>query len=229
MATSRQSTEVSKAHKVSKASPRTPRRAEPPAVRRKQLISATMRSIAKHGLSGTTMATITREAGLSVGIANLHFQSKEKLLLATLEFIAEEYNSGQAAVLADTDHKNLAEKLQDLVDFHFSKTLTQKNKLAVWFAFFGESKSRPTYQRIWSGHDIQSEAAIHDLFERIVDDGNYLMAHAQSIARGYTAMIDGLWLDLLIAPRELNRIQAKEVAAHYLASVFPKHMSCAAK
>jgi len=115
------------------------------------------------------------------------------------------------------------------VDFHFSKRITQKNKLAVWFAFFGESKSRPTYQRIWSGHDIQSETAIRDLFERIVDDGNYPEAHAQSIARGYTAMIDGLWLDLLIAPRELNRVQAKEVASYYLASAFPKHMSGEAK
>lgn len=184
-----------------------------------------MHSIAKNGLSGTTMATITQEAGLSLGIANLHFKSKEKLLLATLEAIAGEYNSGQAAVLADRDHENLVHKLNDLVDFHFSKNITQKNKLAVWFAFFGESKVRPTYQRIWSGHDIQSVAAIRDFFERIVAEGNYQTAHATSIARGYTAMIDGLWLDLLIAPRELNRLQAKQVACHYLASVFPNHMS----
>ena len=49
--------------------------------RQAQLIAATMRSIATHGLSDTTVATVSREAGLSQGIINLHFQTKERLLL----------------------------------------------------------------------------------------------------------------------------------------------------
>ena len=37
------------------------------------------------------MADITQEAGLSLGIVNLHFKSKDKLLLETLKYISEEY------------------------------------------------------------------------------------------------------------------------------------------
>ena len=58
-----------------------------------QLIRATVRSIAKNGLSDTTMATVAREAGLSQGIINLHFQSKDRLLVETLRYIADEYNT----------------------------------------------------------------------------------------------------------------------------------------
>ena len=47
--------------------------------RRKQLIEATIKCIADKGLSGTTMADVTQQAGLSLGIVNLHFQSKEKV------------------------------------------------------------------------------------------------------------------------------------------------------
>ena len=56
-------------------------RTEPKEKRRSQLILATIRSIARHGLSDTTVSTVSSEAGLSQGIINLHFQSKEKLLL----------------------------------------------------------------------------------------------------------------------------------------------------
>ena len=59
--------------------------------RREQLIKATINCVAKRGFSATTMADITREAGLSLGIVNLHFKSKEKLLLETLKYLAEEY------------------------------------------------------------------------------------------------------------------------------------------
>ena len=55
--------------------------------RRGQLIQATIESIARHGLSGTTMARVAQAAGLSTGIVNFYFQTKDALLLATLEHV----------------------------------------------------------------------------------------------------------------------------------------------
>ena len=68
------------------------RQIRPKAARSQQLIDATIRCIAQHGLSAITVQMVTREAGLSVGIANLHFQSKHNLLRETLRFVAEEYH-----------------------------------------------------------------------------------------------------------------------------------------
>ena len=81
------------------SSPAKAPRVQPPEVRREQLISATMKSIARNGLSGTTMAEVTKEAGLSLGIANLHFKSKEKLLIETLTHMTGEYHDGQQGTL----------------------------------------------------------------------------------------------------------------------------------
>ena len=71
--------------------PRTKRRTASKEERQVQLIKATIRSIAKHGLSVTTMATVANEAKLSQGIINLHFQSKERLLEETLRYVVDEY------------------------------------------------------------------------------------------------------------------------------------------
>ena len=69
------------------------RRTAPPAERREQLIRATIRCVANHGLADTTIATVAQEAGLSQGIINLHFRSKEGLLTETLRYLADEYRS----------------------------------------------------------------------------------------------------------------------------------------
>jgi hypothetical protein len=54
-------------------------RAEAKAERRQQLIDATIEAIARFGLSGMTMGKVTEIAGVSVGLANFHFESKENL------------------------------------------------------------------------------------------------------------------------------------------------------
>ncbi|MEK9587754.1 MAG: TetR family transcriptional regulator, partial [Gammaproteobacteria bacterium] len=93
-------------------------------VRQEELIAATMRCIARVGLSATTLQMVTREAGLSLGIANLHFQSKENLLRATLESVMREYHSGQFAILEDEGEVSPAARLRRLLDFQFSARVT---------------------------------------------------------------------------------------------------------
>ena len=68
------------------------RRTESKEVRRQQLIDAAIHSIAQNGIAGTTMSTVTETAGLSLGIVNFHFESKQKLFEETLVFIAREYH-----------------------------------------------------------------------------------------------------------------------------------------
>lgn len=202
-----------------------PRRAQPREVRREQLILATIKCIARHGLSGITMALVTREAGLSLGIANLHFESKEKLLLETLQYVTAEYSLGQAAILEDDSFTSITAKIEALLAFDFSARIIDKDKLAVWFAFLGEAKSRPTYRSICSRQDSVSEKALTTLFQQAIDEAPYQNADAQLLATGYISLVDGLWLNALVAPRRLGWKKAYRAARHYLASAFPQHIT----
>tara|TARA_R110001599_G_scaffold353817_1_gene598928 strand:- start:56322 stop:56963 length:642 start_codon:yes stop_codon:yes gene_type:complete len=208
---------------VSKAANKN-RRALPKAVRKEQLIQATIKCIAKHGLSGVTMARVTQEAGLSMGIANLHFESKDKLLLETLQYVTAEYAAGQTAILDSADFPSCAARIEAILAFDFSPNVTEKNKLAVWFGFLGEAKSRPTYQRACSRQDSASEARITALFQQALDEARDKHADAGLIAAGYIALVDGLWLNALVDPRRLPWEKAYRAARHYLATAFPKHI-----
>lgn len=201
------------------------RRAQPKEVRKEQLIRATIKCIAKYGLSGTTMALVTREAGLSMGIANLHFESKEKLLLETLQSVTAEYAAGQSAILDSAEFPSTADKIEALLNFDFSPRVTEKNKLAVWFGFLGEAKSRPTYQRICSRQDSLAEERIAALFQQALDEAGDPKADANLLAAGYIALVDGLWLNSLVDPRRLPWKKAHRAARHYLSTAFPQHIS----
>jgi TetR/AcrR family transcriptional repressor of bet genes len=189
--------------------------------RRSQLIKATIKCIAKNGLSGTTMAHVTKEAGLSLGIVNLHFKSKEKLLIETLRHVTDEYNLGQKKIF--DSNLNSSEKMKALVDFNFNAKITHKNKLAVWFSFFGESKARPTYKQICNHSDVDTEGAMIKLFEQVINEEAYQDLDVELIATGYTALADGLWLDLLLVTKDITREKAHKITTNYLSSFFPRH------
>jgi TetR/AcrR family transcriptional repressor of bet genes len=203
--------------------PRTKRRTASKESRQVQLIKATIRSIAKHGLSVTTMATVSREAGLSQGIINLHFQSKKRLLEETLRYIVDEYRVAWDKAL-DRAGDSAVQKLTALVSVDFDKRICQRNKLAVWFAFWGESKSRLTYRKIYSERAREYKQVLTGLCEEIITQGHYKV-RAQDTAVGLVALHAGLWLDLLLSPSDMGPEQAHQVSLAYLHSVFPDHFT----
>ncbi|MBM13497.1 MAG: TetR family transcriptional regulator [Halieaceae bacterium] len=201
------------------------RQIRPKAERRRQLIDATIRCIARHGLSSVTMQMVTREAGLSVGTANLHFESKDNLLRETLRFVAEEYHHGQIKIMEGSDIPDLGKRLDALLDFQLGRGVTQRQKMSVWFAYYGEAGARPVYQKIVSTVDRLAAQKLEVLFASIVLEGGYSGVNARELATGYSALIDGLHLGLLVTPRELSKRRARSVARDFLRRAFPQHIS----
>jgi TetR/AcrR family transcriptional repressor of bet genes len=202
----------------------TRKRTAPKEERQQQLIQATIRSVASNGLSDTTMATVSREAGLSQGIINLHFQSKDRLLVETLRFLSEQYrHAWKKAISLAGEHP--ADKLAAMVATDFKPPVCDRNKLAVWFAFWGESKSRPTYRKICALSDMAYRVEMVQVCEELIEQGGYENIDAGSVAAGLSAMTSGLWLDMLTNPRSMSREQARQICMAYLATTFPANFA----
>lgn len=201
-----------------KTSPRTASREE----RRTQLIEAAIRSIAARGLSETTTAVVAKEAGLSQGIINLHFDGKNGLLLATLERVVDEYRAVWEEALASAP-ADPAARLAALAQVDFHPSLCDRDKLAVWFAFWSESKARPTYRRLCAARDRGYDRMLVSLCRELVESGGYDGVDPELAARGLGALNEGLWLDMLASPRAVSRREAQRVSTAYLAHLFPRH------
>ena len=192
--------------------------------RRQQLIDATIDSISKRGFSGTTLETVPRGANLSHGIVNFYFRTKEDLYLETLGHLTgEHYRRWYGAMTrAGPDP---ARQLGAIVDADFDRTICSRRKLAVWFAFWGQAKYRPNYLRIHSRYDDERFEEISRLCREIAADGAYGGLDPESVARCLESLVDGLWLDMLLYPREASRQRARSDCFGYLAGVFPEHFT----
>jgi len=205
---------------TAKSAKRTARREQ----RRQQLIDATMKCIARKGMGSTTLSDVAGEAGLSQGIVNLHFESKDNLLTETLRYLADEYKA-QFNKTYEKSGPGAAEKLEALIDLDLRPSICDRRKIAVWFAFWGEVQSRPTYRKICDERDQYYDDIVESLAGEIIADGAYEGVSAESVAMVLTSMTNGMWLSLLISPRSFDRHKAKDAVHEYLGNTFPKHFS----
>ncbi len=190
--------------------------------RRQQLIEATIKCISKKGIGSTTLGDVASEAGLSQGIVNLHFKSKDNLFNETLRYLADEYKSLFEKTLQKAG-PGAAEKLLALMELDLKPSVCDQRKLAVWFGFWGEVKAMPTYRRMCNDYDRGYDEVLEGLCKEIIAEGNYRNVSARNVAELLASLTNGFWLSCLISPKNWDRHMALESVKDYLKSVFPNH------
>jgi TetR/AcrR family transcriptional repressor of bet genes len=189
---------------------------------RQKLIIATINSIAKRGFAETTLARVSEGAGLSRGIVNFHFRTKDLLFLEALRFLSREYRENWSRAF-DAAGPTAAEKLEAVLMADFEPPISNRNRIAAWFAFYGEAKSRPTYLTACTDDDQVAFQSTVELCRTIVEEGGYPNLHPRRVAEGFTTMVEGLWLNILISPHDSNPELSKETMSTYMRAIFPKH------
>jgi TetR/AcrR family transcriptional repressor of bet genes len=185
-----------------------------------KLISSTIKNLSKKGINELTMQDVSQGAGLSQGIVNFHFKSKELLLIETLRFISNEYLHSFQKSIAKTGN-DPRKKLIAIIENDFSKKICTREKISVWFTFFSEIKYKPAYHQICKERDLYYQSITEDIFAELIKKENIKLSK-KNIARGFQALIMGLWLDQLEDPDTFSRIQAKKICFEFIKSNFPK-------
>ena len=178
-----------------------------------------MDCIDKLGLSQTTLARIAERVGISQGNVVFHFQSKEALLDQTLRHLNNEYRCNWLAAIA-ASRPDAYSQLRALIESSFTPKIFNRRKISVWFAFWGESRSRPTYMRICGDNDKAFSDQLLALCQAIETESTARLS-AQTAALSLEGMIDGLWQNFLIGPPGFKRVQAIKAVFELMDSIYP--------
>lgn len=179
-----------------------------------------MKTIARHGYARTTMSHVAKTAGLSQGIVNFYFKTKEALLYETFVHLAEEYETliGEALATAGDDP---VDGLIAMIETDLGPQVCTSTKIAVWLAYWSESRSRPKYRDLYRNLAADYSRQVHKLCERLVTRGGYEGLDLEEISVGFVALIDGFWVNLGVAPDTVDRDKAKAACRAYFAGFFP--------
>ncbi len=195
--------------------------------RRLQLIEATIRVLARQGFARTTMTQVAQEAGLSHGLVNFHFRSKENLLLETLLYLAEEYRANWTAALAAAG-PSAPEQLDAILRADFAPQVCTPDRLSAWCGFWGEAQSRPLYQDRCGSNDQVYTDAMDAICARMNAEHGYA-GQPQRIGRALRVTSEGVWLDMMTLRTPYGTDEALATVMTTVAAFYPRHFTDAGR
>lgn len=191
--------------------------------RRTQLIEATLATIAECGFSRTTLTEVAKRAGLSHGLVLFHFETKEKLLAETLDYLSDEYRNNWHAALAGAGAAP-EQRLAALVEADFSPQICQPSRVASWIAYWGESQSRPLYLSRCGTNDELYMRTLDGICAAMNASHGYETAPSRA-ARLIRITVEGTWLELTTLLNPYDQAEAKRTVWTCASLLYPRHFS----
>lgn len=167
-------------------------------VRRSMLVEAATRCLSVGGIGAFTIDRICKEAGVSRGLINHHFESLDGLLVEVYKSSLYASVNNQIAEAkrrrAETSDWSPQAALAALVRSNFSPDYFSRDNLLIWLSLWGEIAVNP---RLKAAHRELYDAYRAELAEDIaavaVPRGRDV--DAPTLARNFIALVDGLWLE----------------------------------
>jgi len=190
--------------------------------RRRELIEATIKVIAQYGYHGTTVSRVASAAGVSVGLMNFHFETKDKLFEAVFRHLADEYQQVWDARVVASDQAPWP-LLKTMIAAYFDRDVFSNERLSVWFAFWSDPALRDKFRDA-------ATAVERSYVQRVeVQMGHLLEFHAhrdwaaRNVTSALSAMIDGFWLQALLYPKKFKAKDAIEKCISFVGTVLSYH------
>ena len=186
---------------------------------RQKIIDATIAVINTQGIAGTTIARVVELAEVSMGLVNLQFESKERLLEAALRHMAEKYDAHWKAALQAAPNEAGA-RIRALVLADLDPSVLNLETLGVWYAFRAQTRTNPAFVSLVGNRDRQLSTQYLKLFEHLNRESG--RDHpVETLTRGLIAMLEGILADYFLYPGEFNHNDAVTLPMLYLGTLYP--------
>jgi TetR/AcrR family transcriptional regulator, transcriptional repressor of bet genes len=185
------------------------------------LIDACISALHMHGPSRTTVEKVVALADMSPGIVRFYFDSKDAMLVASLAYLAAEFEERvmtPVSRLIDTPVK----ALEQLVELYLDPEIASPRKVSVWYSFWGEASSRQEYLEICGKKDDAFASLVRELVERMIAQTGQTHLDADGVALGLMGVLEVLWQGFAFTEEaKIDRAGARRRSFAFLRSVFP--------
>ena len=186
---------------------------------RQKIIDATIAVINSEGIAGTTIARVVELAEVSMGLVNLHFDNKARLLEAVLRYMARRYDAHWRQALQAAPDEARA-RIRALVLADLDPSVLNLETLGVWYAFRAQARTNAAFVPLVGSRDRELFALYVQLFESLNRECGRNHPPA-TVTRGLIALLEGLWTDFFLYPKAFDRADALAVVSLYLETLYP--------
>jgi len=182
-----------------------------PAIRKPQLIDATMNAINDVGLQKASVVIISSYAGVSPAIINHYFGGKDGLLEATMRSILRQLSLGVQQRLVSCDSNDVMARIEAIVGGNFDPEQLAPKVVKTWLAFWSQAMHQPQLFRLQRVNEKRLISHLLIELKKVMPT-----TQAKFVAVSIAALIDGIWLRGALSPNGIDRELAKHIIADYL-------------
>ncbi|HET6618306.1 MAG TPA: transcriptional regulator BetI [Dongiaceae bacterium] len=181
-----------------------------PEIRKRKLIKATAQCLAELGHAGTSVRAVAARANVSPGLVAHHFKGIDDLIVATYGHVgARVAEALTQAIEGAADGPE--SKLRAFIEASFKPPVLDRDLLAIWLSFWSLVRRDPgvrkVHKKVYADYRQRLEQLIADIART-----RCFGIDAHLAALGFTAMLDGLWLELCLDPTTFSREDALRIA-----------------
>jgi TetR/AcrR family transcriptional repressor of bet genes len=191
---------------------------------RQSIIKGAIESIARRGLSGTTLETVAARAKVSRSLVIFHFKSKNGLHIEVLNYLGAQFSAGWDAILADEELPP-NQRVIRLLEYDVRFAIEHPKYVAVWHAVWGEAKGSTLYREVSFPRDTRYMEDVRSLLLDLADQDSNGTVDIAAIIKGLDAMVFGLWRQAHINPTPDHGTVAMRAIHVFLAAWFPQYFA----
>ncbi|MCP3689292.1 MAG: TetR/AcrR family transcriptional regulator [Gammaproteobacteria bacterium] len=186
-----------------------------------KLLEATAEVIAGVGLSNTTISRIQEESGLSRGMINLHFKSKNNLIFELAKYLDKLYEQNWEAEVGAGSNKP-AERLKAIFRAEFNNKVMTKRNSAVWYSLRSECRSKDKLLQYVDSRDKILNKELFSCCRALCREGGYSVKPKLAVM-AFSSLLEGLTTDFKLHSDNFNRKTAYQVCTTVARGFFPNH------
>ena len=178
------------------------------AQRKQELIDAGIACLGKGGMSAFTIDQICTEAGVSRGLINHHFKTKEDLLVQIYADLTQH-------LVEQAGYADPRQQLAEIIEVSFDQHSFNKSNLRAWLSIWSEVANIPALARLHQQRYQAYTSRIADALDIMARERGTRVDSVR-IARQMIALIDGLWLEYCLHADGFSLASAKSDCYQFL-------------
>ena len=180
-----------------------------------EIMEATYRALCEYGYADLTIKRIADEYGKSTAAIHYHFDTKDDLLAAFLEFLLDEY--------VDTLHEVEATDPRERLDLLLDKLLVDPQNHRDLLVALLEMRNQTPHKAAFSEQFKQNDEYVRYLLRTVIEDGIsrgvFRTVDAERVARTLMTIVAGARTRAVVLDEENALTAARESADEYVSAL----------
>ena len=159
-----------------------------------EVLEAAIRCLGEDGYAGTSLARVAARAGVQKRMVLYYFGSRERLMAAALERVADRFLGDlEARVAGVEDPGALVDALLDVL----LEQVSERHLIAAYFGLVAESANDDVLRATLDSLHARAEALAHRVLDHLEAHGRQLSAERGLLLLAANTAAHGLGLELL--------------------------------